>query len=266
MIVTEFRIPYKYGQEFTIKPCFDWHVGHRYCDIKALRAYLSDGAEDPNCFIVTGGDLADSIVVTDKRYLKSTDGTESGAVINEQYEILLDLLKPYQGRIMGIGFGNHEDTLLARAGVHLSRLLANGLETVSLGLQWVVRVIFTEDGGGRGRTLIIYGHHGFGGGGRTEGADITKFANHSSGYEADIFCYGHTHKRQKAEIERISLIGNSMVAKPKRLFICGSFLKTFSSTDEPTWTERMGFKPNRIGGINIKIKPDRRWLTIDSDV
>lgn len=265
MIVHEFRIPYQYGQTFTLKPAFDWHVGHRYCDIRALRAYLADGIDNPNCYIVTGGDLADSIVVTDKRYLKSTDGTQSGAVINEQYEMLLNLLKPYKGRIIGIGFGNHEDTLLARSGFHMSRQLAKELDTVSLGLQWAIRILFRENSG-RGRSLVVYGHHGFGGGARTEGADITKFSNHASGYEADIFCYGHTHKRQKAEIERIGLVGNKLVAKPKRIFICGSFLKTFSSTDEPTWTEKMGFKPNRLGGVNIFIKPNHNWLEISSDV
>lgn len=264
MIVLEYSIPYEYGQTITIKPLFDVHLGNSYCDTKELKKYLNE--KDDNTYLIGGGDLLDSIITRDiKRYTKHADATESDAVIDEQIDKAYELLKPYEGKIIGLGTGNHESTISKYHGTHPIRRLAKMLNTTSLGFSWIVRLKMSENKE-RTRTLIIRGHHGWGGGGRTPGGDITKFSREMSYWPADIFLYGHVHKRQSDKIDMMGLVGTQLIPKPKLLFICGTFLKTFSLTDEATYSEEKGYGPVAIGGINIKIKPTAKWLTVDSDV
>jgi hypothetical protein len=85
-------------------------------------------------------------------------------------------------------------------------------------------------------------------------------------WEADMFLYGHVHKRQSDKIDRISVVGTRLLPKPKYIYLCGTFLKTYSLTDEATYSEEKGYPPVSIGGVNIQIKPDQKWLTVESDV
>jgi len=270
MIFKDFKTIYRYGDVFCLKPCADWHVGHRYHDRGALLDYLRAGYDDPKCYIVSVGDLADAIVVGDKRYVKSADGVMGQAILDSQMEDLARLLMPFKGRILGLGMGNHELTILKHHGSHLIRKLSEKLDTPSLGYQWMVRWRFFEDDGNgstaRVRTLLVYGHHGWGGGGRTAGASDTKYEKNAAKYIADIYLYGHDHKAKSQEIERMSVKGQAIVSNPYRLYFCGTFKKTFSATDEPTWEESRGFDPVPIRGLNIYIKPSRKWFEIWSDV
>jgi UDP-2,3-diacylglucosamine pyrophosphatase LpxH len=264
MIVCEYRIPYTLGQTITLKPLFDVHLGNRYCDVSALKKYLSDA--DESTYLIGGGDILDSIIAKDvKRYVKHADACESDAIIDEQVEKAYDLLKPLNGRIIGLGTGNHESVISKYHGTHPMRRLCKMLGTTSLGFSWMVVLRFREQNG-RGRTLTIRGHHGWGGGSRTQGADLTKYSKDMAYWDADMFLYGHVHKRQSDKIDRMSVVGTKLLAKPKYIYLCGTFLKTYSLTDEATYSEEKGYPPVSIGGINILLKPDREWLTVESDV
>lgn len=264
MIVIEYPIQYKFGDVITLKPLFDVHLGNSYCDERELKRYLDD--KDDNTYLVGGGDLLDSIVTKDlKRYTKHADATESDAVIDEQIDRAYELLKGYNGHIIGLGTGNHENTINHHHGTNPTRRLAKMLGTISLGFSWIVILKFRESDG-RGRTLIIRGHHGWGRGSRTQGADLTKFSKDMAYWDSDMFLYGHVHRRQSDKVDRIGVVGTQLVPKPKYLYLCGTFLKTFSLTDEATYSEEKGYPPVAIGGVNIKIKPDRKWLTVASDI
>ena len=264
MIVHAHNIDYKYGQIFTLKPLFDVHLGNKYCDKKELVKYLSGC--DENTYLIGGGDLLDSIITKDiKRYVKHADDTASDAIIDEQIENLYDILKPYRNRIIGLGTGNHENSVNKYHGTNPTRRLCKMLDTTSLGFSWLVRIGFKENGA-RGRLLVIRGHHGWGGGSRTQGADLTKYSKDITYWDADMFLYGHVHKRQSDKIDRMGLVGAKLVSRPKWIFICGTFLKTLSDTDEATYSEEKGYPPVSIGGVNITIKPDRERMTIESDI
>ena len=264
MILHEQRIEYKLGDIITIKPLFDAHIGNRYCDEKALRAYLADQTEQT--YLLGGGDLIDAIVTKDiKRYMKESDATEGDAIIDEQVNKLCSLLEPYRGRIIGLGTGNHESTIVKYHGTHPIRNAAERLGTKSLGYSWLVRLRFTENGA-RGRTLTIRGHHGWGGGSRTQGADLTKYSRDITYWSADMFLYGHVHRLQSDRVDRLAWIGSGLKSKPKYIFICGSWLKTLSDSDVPTYSEEKGYPPVSIGNPTIRIKPSRDWLEIESDL
>jgi hypothetical protein len=129
----------------------------------------------------------------------------------------------------------------------------------------VVRVILS-DNGGRGRTVIIRGHHGWGMGGRTIGGELTKYSRDASQFDADIALYGHTHRLQTDTMPRLAVVGDRLVSKEKHIVLCGTFLKTFSDGTDCTYAESAGLPPAKIGCPTISIKPDSNWVKINIQV
>lgn len=261
MIVTTHRIQYKYGDTITIKNLADVHLGNAYCDKQAFRKYLKDS--DDNTYFVSTGDLLDSITLQDWRYEKHADDSKSDAIIDDQVEMLLDYLNPYKDKIIGLGRGNHEKTIIKKCGTDPIKRVCDIIGCKYLGYSWIVGLILHEDGQ-RGRTVDIYGHHGFGGG-RTEGADLTKYWRHARCWNADVYFYGHTHQKLTDQRDRLGRSGKRLIAKNQYLAVCGTFLKTFSETTNSTYSEEAGYAPVAIGGIALRIRPDERWVRIKFD-
>jgi len=266
VIIHETRVPYVYGDEFTIKPLYDVHYGNTYCDTKALKAYLADC--DDKTYIIGGGDSIDAIITKDfKRYMKHSDATETDAVIDEQVDGLYEILAPYKERFIGLMDGNHEHTITKHCGTNPMRRLSEKLGCVHLGYSCFVRLVFHEPDGGRVRTITIKAHHGWGGGTRTEGGSITKYSKDKASWVADMFMYGHDHRLQSTRSVTIGAGANrKMVTKHKFIFLCGSYLKTLSDTTDATYSEIGGYPPIEVGGISIKIKPSATWVEVTSDV
>lgn len=262
MIVAGCRLPYKYGQSIKILPIFDIHFGSAACDIKALKNDLSK--IDDDTYIIGGGDWMDMVIATDaKRYRKSGDASSphEDAIVDEQIELLYEIFKPYEDHVIGIGSGNHEDNIVIRCNTNPSKRLAKMLNTQFLGYSWMVKIILNEHNA-RSRTVTIRGHHGWGGGSRTVGADLTKFSKDVGYWDADIFLYGHVHKKQSDKIPRLGLSGLQLISRPKLLVLCGTYLKTFLAGESPSYSEKEGYPPIEVGGQIISIKPTSTWAEI----
>jgi len=248
----EYTINYRSGQRFRLKPLFDWHLMNAHCDTKALKKYLENA--DKSTYFIGGGDLIDCIVATDPRYRKSTDGTRGDSIIDEQVDELCDTLAPYQARIIGLGEGNHEDVIIKKCGTNPTERVCQALGVKYLGYSWIIVLRF-QDNGARTRTLTIRGHHGWGGGSRTQGADLTKYSKDVAYWDADLFLYGHVHRKQADKVPRIGVAGGKIIANPKTMVLCGTFLKTLSNTTDPTYSEIKGYPPVEIGGVDIWTEP-----------
>lgn len=218
-------------------------------------------AEDPKCYFIGIGDLLDSIVCTDKRYAKSMDETGSEAIVDEQIDEAFAILEPYADRIIGLGEGNHERELVKKTGTNPTKRLCEKLKCEYLGYTWMC-VLNMREKDGRGRTVTVYGSHGWGGGCRTEGGDLTKFSKIMNYYESDLYLFGHTHGLMAKRSPRLSVVGDKLMAKDRYICVCGTFLKTISPDAIPSWAETKGFAPARIGGITIDIKPTAIWCDI----
>lgn len=262
MIVSEARINYKYGQEIKLLPIFDIHLGATACDVAALKRDLE--TVDDNTYIIGGGDWLDSILVSDiKRYRKSGDasGQDVDDNIDQQIEEMYEYVAPYSHKILGLSIGNHEDNITKRCGTNPIKRLCKMLEVPFLSYSSLLKLSFNEKGS-RGRTVVIRTHHGWGGGSRTQGASITKYARDASHWEADIFLYGHDHKKQNDRVPRLGLSGLQLISRPKIMVLCGTYLKTFLIGENPSYSEREGYPPTEIGASLITIKPTNKWVDI----
>jgi hypothetical protein len=135
------------------------------------------------------------------------------------------------------------------------------LDVQDIGFSGLFRLHLT-DNNSRGRKVVIRYHHGWGGGSRTQGADLTKYSKDIAYWDADIFLYGHTHRRQTDSIPRLGMSGDKLISKPKIMGICGTFLKTYTNSIQPTYSEVKGYPPVEIGGICLSIKPQDNWVKL----
>lgn len=261
-VINTFRIQYKYGDVIRIKPIADVHLGNSYCDIKAFQKYLDE--RDEFTYFLSIGDLHDAIITKDmKRYEKHADDSPTGAILDDQKNRMKGFLQPIadEKRLIGLGDGNHEQTILKYHGTNLTKRLCDDLGVPYLGYSGMIRLLLREKTG-RGRKVMIYYHHGHGGGSRTQGADLTKFSKVTAYYDADIYLFGHVHRKQADEIHRLSSSGEKWLAKPRHLAICGTYLRTLSNTTDSTYAEVAGYPPTAIGGVVINIKPVGEWVKI----
>lgn len=264
MRVTTKRFEYKtFGDNFQIKPIADIHIGNRAFDKRAFKEYLADS--DHNTYFIGIGDLFDAIIVNDIRYQKSIDDSAGDAIIDEQVEQAIELLEPYKDQIVGLGVGNHEKTIIKRAGSDMISRVCRRLGVTNLGYSGLIRFIMHKMSSGKagaGRQVVIRYHHGWGGGSRTIGADLTKFSRDVSYWDADVFLYAHVHRLQWDKVPRLGLSGEKLVAKDKIICICGTFLKTYLNSTDATYSESKGYPPVSVGGLKIFIKPQRHWVKI----
>jgi len=270
MVLYEYKVQYKYGDTWKLKPIFDVHAGNKDCDLNALKKYLKNS--DDKTLFIGGGDLIDAVITKDvRRYRKSGDDTTGDAIIDEQIETIYDVLKPYREQIIGLGAGNHEDTILVKCGTDPTKRLCEMLSTEKhklkyLGYSCLVKLKFATKNG-IGRSIVIRQHHGWGGGSRTRGANITKYERDIGKWIADIFLYGHVHVKQFDRTPRLSMVGTKLVAHPQLMVLCGTYLKTYSADENPTYSEIKGFPPTEIGGVTISITPkSHEWVELSAEL
>lgn len=259
MITTAMRVPYSYGGSIIIKPIFDTHAGNAAFDARGFKRYLEQDDSD-NTYFIGGGDLMDSVITTDmKRYQKSVDASPHDEIIDDQVSDMRKLLEPYKARILGIHTGNHEDVIARKCGTHPVKRLCSELGVQYMGYSSLFALTLYDRGGSKRCVRIIFRvHHGWGGGSRTRGGSITKYEKDMGKWDADIYMYGHDHKKQIDRLPRLGLQHDKLVAKPQLLVLCGTFLKTFTDTVDSTYSERGGYPPTEIGSPIITITPGNK--------
>lgn len=263
MIVDTIKIPCRHGETIKIRPISDVHCGNVWADMKLFKKHVQ-GIDDMT-YILGVGDWFDLIIPSDlKRYRKSGDATSSDDAINCVVEEMADIIEPKINQILGLGIGNHEDSIIKHCSFNPIRALCDKFNIRQLGYSFLLRIILYDAvHNGHGRSIYIFGHHGWGGGGRTEGADLTKFWRHAKGFEADIYLYGHVHKKQDDHRMRLAMNGKEVITKPKYLIICGTYQKTLSNTTDTTHAESKGFEPTALGCYEIELTVTNKWLDVD---
>ena len=265
MICGTTRIPYKIGQEFIIKPMFDVHGLSGSCDQKQFTKDLED-YYNRGAYFIFGGDLFESIIINDPRYQRSNDRTETEAQLDDYLNSGEELLRKYAGKIIGIGMGNHELSVLKHNKTDLIARLCRRLDVENLGYSGLRKIIFHMPHG-RSRSVIIRYHHGYGGG-RTEGASLTRYWKDLNAWtDASIGLYGHSHDTKVDRGDRFVMHGNnSFRSESKWLCVCGTYHKTLDLGTIPTYSEVKAYSPTHIGGISLTLKPTKEWMDIKAQL
>jgi hypothetical protein len=268
LLVIIHPVPYKYGDTIRIKFFQDLHIGSPLFDKTGFKNFLAD--MDDKTYLIGNGDIFDMILATDPRYKKGVENCTTEAIVDEQIDEGYQLLKPYADRIISIGIGNHEETIVKHNGTNPIRRLCEKLSTDThkveyLGMAWMIRLNMHEADKGRGRSIVVYGHHGYGGGTRTEGGSLTKFSKDLMYQDADIYLFGHVHEKLYKNIPRGYHGGTKYLSKDRLLIIGGCFKKNLTNDDSVTWEETKGFPIRSIGGVSVHIKPTMDWVSMRAE-
>jgi hypothetical protein len=272
----------KYSRPIEIAIYGDVHFEAPDCDMTAFKTALKEDAAKGR-YLLFPGDLFDLIlpndlkrfspralqwVLTDPSTGRSRDTrSRKDAIVDMLVEDAYKLLKNHAPRIIGIGLGNHERAYIKRGYSDPTQSLVDRLnahttpadKVAHLGYSAFVRLaIYQNREPNQGaRTIIIYCHHGWGGGSRTRGASITKYWRHFADYDAEIGIYAHDHKSQMDASIKFSMVGKPprIKATKRLLILSGTFLKSIADGLDPSYGEERGFSPENIGRHILWLKP-----------
>jgi hypothetical protein len=260
---------------FAIWDLTDIHLGHAGCDEAMLDADIAAIAADPNAYWIGGGDYIDAIPrLGDKRYSEASYAKwlhGETDVVGLQVERITSKLAPIAHKCLAMRRGNHEDSILTHYDRDVYREIVRGVATaarcemrdIALGAEGFVHLRFRrgKPGAFGGVTsLVIYCHHGAGGG-RKRGGDALRMEEILLQYRADIVIMGHRHKSMIFPVEEVIPSGRGVQLKDRLGIWGGSYLHTYiddSGRDIPAdnYPQKKHLPPTKVGMVPVVVKPD----------
>lgn len=264
--------------QFKIIAFGDVHYGAKACHLKRFeKNVLARNADNPNAYFLCMGDALDLIGPKDPRF-RPDEGMGFEDFVDAQIDGFVALFKKHKippHRILGMGLGNHEDSIRKFYGTDPVHRMCKALETEHLGYCFALR-LKTRVNGACKYPISIMGHHGFAGG-RKEGAAVNAYTDWMHRHPGhNIYLFGHNHKKwfhkvpvveidfnKREQVDRSVLVGNT-----------GTYLRTYSKGVVPTYSEKKGFYPVELGHLEIelthtresegsgKTRKQRSWLEI----
>jgi hypothetical protein len=227
----------------------------------------------PNRIIIGVGDELDSISRADKRHkledLKDRFTTKHvyPRYIDAEMEDYADILKEYTKPQEWLGHcsGNHP-LVMTTTNVDPVSNLCTRLGHPYLGYSAFVPVVvqYTTCR----VNFMIMCHHGFGGANsRKEGASVNAYIDHALRYDGwDLCLFGHRHGRWVQIVPKIApQFGGKrrdtiwVKATERIVAQTGTYLRTLSQGEYPTYSEKMGYPPKPIGCLVLKYKLSGRY-------
>jgi hypothetical protein len=241
-------------------PIGDIHLGAEGCDENKLDKLLHWVLSKEDCYVIGMGDYAECIAISDKRFcgksVKREYSGELSSLINDQRNTVIRKFKPLadEGRLLGMITGNHEFTT-TKYSFDIMKDICSSLGVPNLGYSFFYRLTLMKKKSPHKNNVIIYGHHGWGGG-RKPGASMNKMVDAVSNYDADIYLMAHDHQKYGKRLVRLGITDQKGVGireRPCILARTGTFLRTCQEGDF-NYSERFGFPPTDLGVVKITIE------------
>lgn len=275
MELVSIDIPAKAGESTIIAPIGDiqWAGKRGPTALDTLKRHV-DTALEMNAYFLGMGDYIDFMSPSNRQRQRAAAlyDTAEDVIDDKALELVIELfdlvLKPTKGRWLGLLEGHHFSQL--KTGDTTDQRLCQMLGNANfLGSSAFVRLGFNTHGT-RG-SVVIWCHHGVGGG-QTQGAPLNKIATAANSWEgADIFIMGHTCK---APVDKLSRPyprwhgrGNAeLVERTIYLVNSGGFSKSYIVGAKHGRVPRGGYaeqgmmRPVTLGAPFIKINPVREYM------
>uniref|UniRef100_A0A6M3LV81 Calcineurin-like phosphoesterase domain-containing protein n=1 Tax=viral metagenome TaxID=1070528 RepID=A0A6M3LV81_9ZZZZ len=258
------EIEYKRADIFTLYPFFDPHLGARECAESMLKDKVAECAGLGRLGIaIGGGDFLDCITHNDRRFSMNglADWVEKSNIVDSQRRRCEEIFKPITERKqwLGMGTGNHEEMIHIFHDDDVIRNLCRDMNAPYAGYHAFYILKFKRSGKVT-HSLTIHSWHGAGAA-QTEGARLSRLVRLVNDIQADIYLMGHLHTITTYTPDRLTVKNGRVKSTRLVAAICGSWLKTYNQADknetqDPTYGEKKGYKPARIGMPLIKIIPD----------
>lgn len=254
MEVKDKYIPYtRANSVFTLFLLGDLHAGTIHCVENDLKNKIREIKETKNAFVIGMGDYAEFITPNDKRFDPSqkslADWLRPDNIGEDQTAWVVNLLKPIQPQIIGLLYGNHEDTMRTHNHENVAQNICDRLGVPNLGFSTWVRFYFNRKGSKE--THLIKGCFTHGScNGITEGAKLMALMRFIKANEADIYGYGHVHDYIPKSFSRMTVPENSNHAKIKQHVSVGTttgcWFRTYTQGIIASYGEKKVYPPTEI--------------------
>ena len=247
-----------YPSDFSLVPIYDVHFGTRLHDKRLFQRVLDVIKNDPNCYFFLGGDLAEFISHSDKRFEPDTLDPEFLANLDQLIDFSIDYIvrtfEPVKDRCLFIIGGNHDLRYYKKYGVDIVRRVAEGLgvKNYTRNYEALVSISFRPYGKNKKTWRFnIYAHHGFGGG-RKKGALVNNLEDLSGYFDADIYIMGHSHQLlvTPKNVYKLNKTGTGLIVTNKLLIRVGGFRRSRGKVS--SYEEERAMYPNAVGTVKIK--------------
>lgn len=202
-------------------------------------------ADDDSCYWIGGGDYAEYIPHTDKRFDPLSFGDDElirdlDDLVMEQTIGVRDLLLPIKHKCKGLHWGNHDADITKHHHFNVVKFLCRELEVSCLSYTALLRMITSR------RSYSVYSTHGGCG-------KLDYWANKVvKGWSATIYQKGHTHEMGFTSRPRVGLqSGNLHMEAEDQLFLVGGCWKRAYQEGISSYEERREYPPNPIGNYRI---------------
>ena len=272
MEVIEKLIHYPNGGAIYLYPLGDAHLGSIHCAEADLEKKIDQIRLQKNAYIIGMGDWCDSIIKSDPRF--DIEGfpnwLNKGNIIESQRKRVVEMLTPVKDKILCFLTGNHEEEQHTRYQDDITRNICSDLGITYGGFSCFL-VLKLVRYAGRDRAqhrVIIHAWHGAGAA-QTEGSRLMRLMRLVNDIEADIYLMGHLHSITQHTPDRLVYRNGKVKSLRLAAATTGSWLKAYTQPKEgqvlsPSYAEKKGYKPSRIGCPCIKIKPDTEEFSIES--
>jgi len=215
--------------------------------------------EDPLCYSVGVGDYNEYIGPLDKRFSFSSINKDAKMQewqywIQKQSQNVIDELKPIPSdKWLGLAWGNHEKFMAERYYFDPTMDIARELGTVRLGYEALIRVYVKGPTGVTAYSIVLYVHHGFGGG-ELMGSLALKLERLPMKFDANIYVIGHVHKQMAFPKVSLGISTKGKLIKRSMVMVsASSFLKTKQDGMEGYEVVK-GLGPVPIGYTDVKVR------------
>jgi len=269
MEVIERTIIYRRPDRFRIYPIGDIHAGSIHCAENDIKRIIQEIAQQRNTYWLGMGNYADCITKSDKRFQQGGLAlwVKPGDIVESQRNWVVELLGPIKNKCLGMLTGNHEEDIHDKHDDDITRHICDDLGVCYGGYAAYINVTFSRNGGSN-RLYQIHAWHGAGSA-QTEGARLMRLMRLVNEFQADIYLMGHLHAMTQHTPDRIVCRRGRLKSIKLAATITGSWLKGYTQpkdgqTIDPTYIEKKGYKPSRIGCPIINIYPEKDEFTIES--
>ena len=272
--------------EFRVWNLSDLHLGARGCSEKLLNKDVKAIAEDPYSFWIGGGDYAEFIGYSDKRFDPDAVADwisvkDLGDLGKRTMQKVRDVLYPIRSKCLGLLIGNHERKFeLHTQHESLHYWLCEELGVPYLGYCCLFDLHFCLLSGSVAKPRLmkklpprrgnirhqdsnvfrVFAHHGAGYA-VTPGGKLNKLISAMNAFEADLYFLSHVHDQmaRREPVLSADAACTTLTQKVRLGMISGSYLKTYNQ-GSISYGEQKMYRPTSLGAAVAKIRPATRHM------
>ena len=196
----ELNYDYSKQKEFKFALFSDLHIDAKHCERELLKRNLDYCNENYDA-ILMNGDVFSCLLPKDlKRFTNAHAANDRDDILDGIIDDVADFLKPYASKIIFIGMGNHETSVLKFHGTNPAARLCRELKHAGGNprfgdYQNIIRFKFSHGQNGRVRTYDIWACHGMGAGAKRSRGALEWDLVYAK-FDAQLYWMGHNHQAE----------------------------------------------------------------------